>query len=355
MAYTTIDDPSAHFHTQLYTGNATDDTDITNSANAGDFQPDLVWIKNRTGGADWHDLTDSTRGVTKSLFSNNTNNEDTATDSLQAFLADGFTIGSNTQVNRDTNNYVAWQWKANGSSRTTFTESGANPAGGYQVNTTAGFSIIDYTGTGTNGGTVAHGLGATPTIAIIKNRDDDGTNFIVAYTISDGSSDRMYLQDTNVKYDLSGTEFRVDFNSTNVTLGTWGDVNDDGKKFIGYVFTPIQGYSKFGGYTGNANADGTFVYTGFKPAYVMVKGASNVSSWNIHDNKRQTYNDGTIPYFYANGADAEITANANMDFVSNGFKLRTHDNDWNGANTYIYMAFAESPFVTSGGVPCTAR
>ena len=202
--------------------------------------------------------------------------------------------------------------------------------------------------------TEAHGLGGVPDVLLFKKRSTTD-NWYMYHSANSAAPETDYMT-------FDTTAATTDFNIWNDTAPTStvfsisnAGVPADTTTMVCYAWREIQGYSKFGGYTGNANADGTFVYTGFKPAYVMVKGASNVSSWNIHDNKRQTYNDGTIPYFYANGADAEITANANMDFVSNGFKLRTHGNDWNGSNTYIYMAFAESPFVTSGGVPCTAR
>ena len=251
-------------------------------------------------------------------------------------------------------------WTANGGSRTTFTESGANPGGGYQANTTAGFSIVDYTGTGTNGGTVAHGLGATPTIAIIKDRDTNGTNWIVVYTIQDGSSDRLYLQGTNTKFDLSGTEFRADVDSSNITLGTWGDINADGKKFIAYVFAPIQGYSKFGSYTGNGDAtNGPFIYTGFKPSWIMQKRTDSADSWFMWDVKRALDSQGYVnrndKYLQANSNGVQSTG-AGFDFLSNGFRpVGTNAGYINASGgTYIYMAFAEHPFVGSDGVPTTA-
>ena len=360
MAYTTIDDPSAYFQTVLWSGSGSGQA-ITNGGNS-DLQPDWAWIKKRAGGsARSHQLYDSTRGVTKLLHSDATDAEQTQSQGLTAFGSDGFTVGTDDGVDGTGGTYVAWQWKANGGSRTTFTESGANPGGGYQANTTAGFSIVDYTGTGTNGGTVAHGLGATPTIAIIKDRDTAGTNWIVAYTIQDGSSDRLYLQGTNAKFDLpvGSTEFRVDFSSSNITLGTWNNINADGKKFIAYVYTPIQGYSKFGSYTGNGDAtNGPFIYTGFKPAFVIIKVTSTTENWVIRDNKRDPFNN-VYHQLLANASSAEDTSNDGRfsnDFLSNGFKIRANHATTNSSGaSYIYMAFAEHPFVSSEGVPTTAR
>ena len=361
MAYTTIDDPSVYFQTALWSGDDATTQNITNDGNS-DLQPDWVWVKNRTD-ARWHRLVDSSRGASKNLYSNETDAEGTEA-SVTAFNSDGFSLGTDTGSdgwNENGDAHVAWQWKANGGSRTTFNASGNQLAGGYQANTTAGFSIVDYTGNATNGATFPHGLGATPVIAIIKDRtnagDGGGTNWIVAYTIQDGSSDRLYLNGTNAKFDLpvGSTEFRVDFDSSNVTLGTWNNVNASGTH-IAYVFTPIQGYSKFGSYTGNANADGAFVYTGFKPAWIMIKKTNNTSQWVLHDTTRQEFNMQT-KFLQANQSAAESTSSAaDLDILSNGFKLRSSDDAQNGnGDTYIYMAFAESPFVSPEGVATTAR
>ena len=354
MAYTTIDDPSAYFHTQLFTGNGSTQS-ITNDANAGDFKPDWLWIKSR-GSAHGHAVFDSNRGGNARLAPEGTQEERTNEGNV-TFQTDGFNVtSSHPTTNNNSTNMVAWQWKANGGSRTTFSSSGNQLAGGYQANTTAGFSIVDYTGNATNGATFPHGLGATPTIAIIKDRtnagDGGGTNWIVAYTIQDGTSDRLYLNGTNAKYDLSGTEFRADFGSNNVTLGTWNNVNASGTH-IAYVFTPIQGYSKFDSYTGNGNVDGPFVYTGFSPAWVVVKRTDSGNNWHMHDSKRVPYNSNNKT-LYPNLDNVEQTED--FDMLSNGFKLRESGGGYNASGgTYIYMAFAEHPFVSSEGVPTTAR
>ena len=354
MAYTTIDDPSAHFHTHLYTGNSSNRSE-TNDANAGDFQPDWVWIKARSETKAGR-IFDSNRGATKLMYPSATNSEATTATSLTSFDSDGFSLGTSDGINKNTITYVGWQWKANGGSRTTFTESGNNPAGGYQANATAGFSIIDYTGTGATG-TVAHGLGITPKVAIIKDRGNS-THWIYATTTVDGSNDALYLETTGAKFD-SNSDIDITFTSSNVQLANnWVDVNGDARNYIAYVFAPIQGYSKFGSYTGNGNADGPFVYTGFKPAWVMVKRSNSTGYWVMFDNTRQTENENNS-WLLANDTSDEGTNSTGMDFVSNGFKLRNsstggvHNNI--SGSTYIYMAFAEHPFVSSKGVPVTAR
>jgi hypothetical protein len=259
MAYTTITDPSAYFHTQLYTGNATDGVNITNDANAGNFKPDWIWIKNRTGGADWHDLTDSTRGVTKSLFSNTTSAESTQTGAVQAFLTDGFTIGDNTQVNRNANNYAAWQWKANGATTTSNTDGSITST--VQANTTAGFSIVTYTGTGSTA-TVGHGLGAVPKMIIVKRRSGNADWRV--YHESLNNTHVIYLNTTQASETGSDVWNNTSPTSSVFTVNTNGGVNASSATYVAYCFAEKQGYSKFGGYTGNGNSNGPFVYTGFK-------------------------------------------------------------------------------------------
>jgi len=356
MAYTTIDDPSAHFHIQLYTGNGSSGHAITNDANAGDFQPDWVWIKNR--GAGGHNMIfDSTRGATKAIYTNLTNAEGTVSGHLTAFDSDGFTLGDNSGVgssNGNTETYVAWQWKANGGTRTTFTESGSNMGGGYQVNTTAGFSIVDYVGTG-SAGYFSHGLGAAPECIIIKNRSYAGGWRVWSHKLS-GVTYRLYLHGNNAE--SSGWDSWT-IGSSTVTLGTDGSVNRDGDNHIAYCFRSIQGYSKFGSYTGNNNASGPFVYLGFKPAFLMFKRTSGTEDWGIVNIKSSPRAAGTE----TNDMAYELEANENgaeanqIDFwfLSNGFKIDGSGNFANGdGETYIYAAFAEQPFVSSGGVPCTA-
>jgi len=359
--YTAIDDPSAHFHVQLWTGNGTSQT-ITNDANAGDFSPDWVWIKNRTssGGAGPQIIWNTTRTADREFHMQSTEAEHTTTNGITAFNADGFDLGNGGTVNENNSNFVSWQWIANGNTKTTYSASGNQLAGNFQANTTAGFSIITYSGNATNGATVQHGLGAAPEMVWLKDRnntgDAGGTNWLAIYTIADGSSDRLYVNDNNAKYDLSGTELRCDFDSSNLTLGTWNNLNASGPH-VGFCFRSIQGYSKFGSYTGNGAPDGTFVYLGFKPAFLLVKQTDGADNWQLVDHKRDI--DNIVENFLMPDSNAAETTHANnikVDFLSNGFKCRATNSVFNGnGNDYIYMAFAESPFVTSTGIPATAR
>ena len=352
MAYATINDPSAQFQAQLYTGNATTSTNITNTGNAN-LQPDFVWIKNRTGGADWHDLTDTNRGATKSLFSNTNSAEGTAAQSLQAFLTDGFTIGSDAQVNRNANNYVAWQWKANGG--TTASNSNGSITSTVQANTTAGFSIVTYTGNNTSGATVGHGLGVAPDTIILKARGIADQNWFVNTPVGGGVG-YMMLNQTNAD---SGSNSSV-WNSTTptatvFTLGNSGGVNDS-TTYVAYCFKSIKGYSKMGNYSGNGNSNGPFVYTGFSPAWVMIKNTAGSTNWNMYDNKRSTFNKAD-DILMANASDAESAVSGkSIDFLSNGFKLRGSDNETNNyGNVHFYMAFAQNPLVATNDVIALAR
>ena len=352
MAYTTIDDGSEYFTTTLYTGNESTNA-ITNSANAGDFQPDWVWLKSRNS-ATHHRLYDSSRGALKNLISSATNAEATTANSLTSFDSNGFTLGSDDNSNQNTKTFVAWQWKANGGTTSSFTESGSNPGGNYQANTTAGFSIVTYTGTGSNG-TVQHGLSSAPELVIVKQRDDaahdwqTGSDFLTSWAY------RLKLND-----DVSQASVATSFNSTAptssvFTVGSNDDVNEDAHGYVGYCFHSVQGYSKIGSYTGNGNSNGPFVYTGFKPAWLMWKRTDSGTDWRMFDNKRD--DDNVVKgRLFPNTSGSENTSQDTLDFLSNGFKLRSTNSGGNASGgTYIYMAFAEHPFVSSKGVPVTAR
>ena len=354
MAYTTIDDPSAHRQTLLYTGNGSARS-LTNTGNS-DLQPDWVWIKKRAGGtARAHQLYDSSRGVTKLLHSNSDGAESTQSAGLTAFGSDGFTVGDDDGIGANTATYVAWQWKANGGTTTSFNESGNNPGGTIQTNTTAGFSIITTTGTGATG-TIAHGLGAVPHWWISKQRSN-AENWAV-YHVSNTSAPEteiLTLNTTDATADNANAYNDTAPTSTNLTVHTKNEVNTDGRTYVHYVFAPIQGYSKFGSYTGNGNADGPFVYTGFKPAWLIIKRTSSSGDWLLWDNKRDTSNV-TDAVLKPNSNAAENTGYWYIDFLSNGFKIRATDAEINqSGGTLIYMAFAEHPFVSSKGVPVTAR
>ena len=355
MAYTTIDDPSAHFQTLLYTGDGTSSQAQTNTGNS-DLQPDWVWIKKRAGGtARAHQLYDSSRGVTKLLHSNSDGAESTQSAGLTAFGSDGFTVGDDDGIGANTATYVAWQWKANGGTTTSFNESGNNPGGTIQTNTTAGFSIITTTGTGATG-TIAHGLGAVPHWWLSKQRSN-AENWAV-YHVSNTSAPEteiLTLNTTDATADNANAYNDTAPTSTNLTVHTKNEVNTDGRTYVHYVFAPIQGYSKFGSYTGNGNADGPFVYTGFKPAWLIIKRTSSSGDWLLWDNKRDTSNV-TDAVLKPNSNAAENTGYWYIDFLSNGFKIRATDAEINqSGGTLIYMAFAEHPFVSSKGVPVTAR
>ena len=363
MAYTTIDDPSVYFQTALYAGDGSSSNAITNGGNS-DLQPDWIWIKDRSA-TNGHGVQDTSRGIAKVLFTNGTDSEDQYTNTMVSSVqSDGFTVPNNSNSNTNTNNYVAWQWKANGGTTTT-NDASATSVGTidsvYQANTTAGFSIVTYDGNGSSGASFAHGLGVVPDFIIIKNRSEakDWAVYHGANT-SAPQTDALFLNLTDATIDNTGYWNDTAPTSSIITVGDNTKVNSSGEQHVAYCFAEKQGYSKFGSYTGNGNADGPFVYTGFKPAWVMIKRTSGTENWVLWDNKRDPFNN-----FYhvllPNASSAEDTTNAGSggryvgDFLSNGFKLRnTHDTS-NSSSNYIYMAFAESPFVSSKGAPTTAR
>ena len=353
MAYTTIDDPTEYFHTQIYAGDGNDDRSITNDANAGNFSPDWLWLKNRSG-TNSHALVDTTRGATKVLRSNANNAEETEANGIQAFETDGFQIGSGGLVNTNGNNYVTWQWKANGG--TTSSNSDGSVTSTVQANTDAGFSILTYTGTG-SGNTIGHGLGTTPAWIIAKVRSTTN-NWGVWHQDLGGANKYLKLNTTDSTITATDVWNNTLPTSTVFSTGAAGTTNDSGATYVAYCFAEKKGYSKFGKFRGNANADGPFIYTGFKPAWLMIKniGASGTGyHWYIWDNKRDTFNitDNTI---HADQSNAENTFDQDIDLLSNGFKLRGSGVGMNpSSHDAIYFAFAEHPFVSSKGVPVTAR
>ena len=348
MAYTTIDDPSKYFQTVLYTGNATNSTAITNTGNS-DLQPDWLWIKNRSssGGVGPHFIVDSSRGANKDFHMNNDEAEHTTTNAVKSFNSDGFTIDDGGTVNNNTDNYVAFQWKANGG--TTASNTDGNLTTTVQVNQTAGFSIILWTSTGTSD-TIGHGLGATPQIIIEKSRENSGDWM----TFNSMGGNRLLFLNTNAGETTSFSGV----SSVGASVFTDGNGGTDTR--VAWCFTPIQGYSKFGTYTGNGNADGPFIYLGFKPKYFLLKNATVSSGtsgqhWQIADTVRHPLNpvDANV---MAEDSAAEGHTWSIKDFLSNGVKIRGNNYAMNtSGDTYIYMAFAEHPFVSSKGVPCTAR
>ena len=352
MAYTTIDDPSKYFQIALYTGNA-GTNNIVNDGNS-DLQPDWVWIKNRSTGGKDHGLFDSTRGTTKQLNSNNNNAENTVSTSLTAFNSDGFTLGADGGPNANSDSHVAWQWKANGG--TTSTNSSGSSNSTVQANTTAGFSIVKRTGTGSAGATYGHGLGAVPDVII--NKGLNSNEWYSYFKAIGGGTHWIDLSGTGAKVDDANMWNDTDATSTLFTVGNSGGSNGSSVEYIAYCFTSIQGYSKFGSYTGNANDDGPFLYTGFKPKFAIFKASSAAGEgWAIRDSARDPFNQMSGKLSANVNAQEGTTADDNdCDFLSNGIKLRSNDNQMNKTGTtFIYIAFAEHPFVSSEGVPVTAR
>ena len=331
MAYTTIDDPSAYFQTTLYSGTGSSQA-VTNTGNS-DLQPDWVWLKVRSNGTYGHVVFDSVRGVNKALFPNANNvEEDQSSDvSLSSFNSDGFTVGGYfNNVNQSGQTFVSWQWKETAD---------------------AGFDIVSYTGSG-SAKTVAHNLGVKPDVIICKSRS--GAEEWRPYFSALGATYGMRLNGTNAKDDDAGYWNDVEPTSSVFTVGTNAGTNGSSVTFIAYCFSAKQGYSKFGSYKGNDNANGTFVYLGFSPAWIMIKRTDSVNDWIILDNKRNPINPSN-ERILANTNAAASTANTMVDFLSNGFKPRSTYGGINSVNNFIYMAFAENPFVTSTGVPATAR
>lgn len=327
-----------------YTGNAAARS-LSNAVNSVSFQPDLVWIKSRTPGATNHALFDSTRGTTKYLSSNTTTGETTLAQSLTAFGADGFSLGTDTTlVNANANSYVAWQWKAGGAA---VSNTQGTITSQVSANTTAGLSVVTYTGTGANA-TVGHGLGVAPKMVIVKNRSTSITAWIIAFdTAGFNWSSDYYQFDTGAKRtDGASAIWRQAPTSAVFSIGANGSINASSASLIAYCFAEIAGFSKFGSYTGNGLADGPFVFCGFRPRFVMVKAAvGGTGSWTMLDTSRDVFNLMDNPLF-ADLPDTETlnAANYNLDGLSNGFKLRTNGTGVNASGvTFIFAAFAETP------------
>jgi len=341
MAYTTIDKSSLHFNTKLYTG-----TGAENAVTGINFQPDWTWIKSRNATYD-HTLYDAVRGATKQLYSNHTNGQYTEAQGLKSFDSDGFTNGTDAKGNNNGTTFVSWNWKANGSGSA---NSDGDITSTVSVNTTSGFSIVKYTGDGTTGQTVGHGLGSVPKLII--NKQLTTQNWFV-YHHSIGNTKVLKLNTTGAETTSSAWNNTTPTSSV-FTIGTSASTNVSGENFINYCFAEKQGFSKFGSYKGNGNDDGAFIYTGFKPAFILVKNAAITDNWSIFDNKRLGYN----AFNYVLYADITNVGSNGLpiDILSNGFKWRTSAAMVNGSgNNCIFMAFAEAPLVGSNNVPATAR
>jgi hypothetical protein len=349
MAYTDIDDPSEHFNTVHYTGDGSANQSMTGAG----FKPDFLWIKRRSA-SERHVLTNAQYDVSDGAYkwqdSSATNAQFSGGTGVASFDADGFTIkSSDTTWNASGSTYVFWSWKMNGGTTSTNTDGDINST--VQANQTAGQSIISYTATNTTSRNIGHGLGVTPAMIIIRNKTRVENWRVWHQSIGQGGA----TLDGTAAYNANTTNLINTVNSTIFNVGTDFSVNGN-YPYIAYCFAEKQGYSKFGSYFGNGVAEGPFVYTGFKPAFLLVKKSSDTGNWLLYDNKGEPGNlIGDL--FYANLSNAESGQTTNgYDFLSNGFKVRNVYGDGNvNGQTFIYMAFAENPFVTSTGVPTTAR
>ena len=331
---TTINDPEAYFQTKLYTGNGTTQS-ITLDGDT-DMQPDLVWAKQREDD-EHHALSDSVRGATKQIYSSSNVAEQTQANALTSFDSDGFSVDDSIYWSDDTEPYVAWCWKESA---------------------TAGFDIVSYTGNGTDDTDISHNLSAVPKMIIVKNRDaDDDWQVYHAGMASDAETDYIVLNEAATAVDAADRWSDEAPTSSVFTLGDADEVNTDTEAYIAYAFAPKQGFSAMGSWVGNGSTDGPFIYTGFRPAFILYKRITDgTEGWILQDNKTSPFN---VMHVWMSPHSDQVeaeSANANLDFLSNGFKLRHDDTRGNTSGiTYIYAAFAEAPFVNSNGVPCNAR
>ena len=335
MAYTTINKSSEYFNTVLWTTDGTGNKALTTG-----HSTDMVWIKFRDYAYD-HRIYDDVRGVTKKIITNKTDAESTQTD-LVSFDANGFTVGNNLNTSGE-GGLVGWSWKANGAG---VSNTDGSTTSTVSANQTSGFSVVKWVGVDT---TVGHGLNAVPEMIIVKNLDDASHWFVYHKSIGNGKF--ITLNEADGEQTNSGAWNATSPTSSVFTVGS--ALNN--ANYIAYVFAPKKGFSKFGSYTGNGSTDGTFIYTGFKPAFVITKRTDAAGyNWSIWDNKRDSFNLvdlGLSP----NTTQAEYSEDFG-DFLSNGFKIRgTNTNKNEAGGTYIYMAFAEEPLVGTNNIPATAR
>ena len=349
MAYTTINKSTLHMNTKIYSGTTNSSDALTGIG----FQPDLVWLKSRSN-AGWHWLTDAVRGVTKTIYSNEPTVEQTNADGVTAFGADGFTIGNNSDINGSGKTFVAWNWKANGTGSAN-TDGTINST--VSINSTSKMSIVKWTGTGSNA-TVGHGIGIIPEMIIVKRLDTSSDWAVYHMAQNSGSSPEDYRMRLNEAQRNYATDYWQDTKPTSSIFYLNGDadVNASGGTYIAYCFTSVTGYCSVGKYTGNGNANGTFVYTGFKPTWFLQKAmdGSDGDNWTIYDSVRNTSNvTGQLLFPNSNSVESD---NGNLiDIVSNGIKIRNTSNGANGSGrNYGYIAFGQS-LVGSNNVPCTAR
>tara|TARA_R100001443_G_scaffold1770_7_gene6235 strand:+ start:13120 stop:14154 length:1035 start_codon:yes stop_codon:yes gene_type:complete len=344
MAYTTINKSKLYMNSVVYSGNAG-----TQGITGVGFQPDFTWIKNRAGSAENHAWTDVVRGVTKTLASNSNGSESTVADGLTAFGADGFTLGASDQFNGSSGRtYVGWNWKAGG---TGSSNSDGTITSTVSVNTTAGFSVGTYTANATAGATVGHGLGVAPAMLIVKTRNN--SNNWAVYHQNMGATKAMYLDQTSAET-TDGWMNNVAPSASVFTLSGGNYGNASGYTPVFYAFAEKPGYSKFSAYKGNGNANGAFVYTGFRPSFILIKNKTDSGeAWEMFDDKRIGYNEKNYR-IYANANDIQDT-NIRLDMLSNGFKIRTTGSHVNeNGDTMIYAAFGQS-LVGTNNIAANAR
>jgi hypothetical protein len=344
MPYSVVDKGSKYFTAKTYTG-----TGANLTISGLEFAPDFVWFKGRSALSD-HGLFDKVRGVQLYLRSNLTNAEGTSATSLTAFNSDGYNLGSSDLVNGSGYTTVSWNWLAGG---TGVSNTAGTISSTVSANTTSGFSIVSYTGNGTAGATIGHGLGAVPKMMIVKPRSAADHWAVYHASLPSGASNIIYLNLTNAYGTSAGFWNNTTPTSSVFSVGS-GDTNVSSRTYIAYCFADVKGFSKFGSYTGNGSADGTFVYTGFKPKFFLAKRTDTTNSWTITNSNNITYNQ-IDNFLLADSSQAESSATS-VDYLSNGVKIRS-TGAWGNASggTYIYMAFADSPIVSSKGIPTTAR
>ena len=328
--YTTVDDSEAYYQNALYTGNG--GTQSITFAGTTDMQPDLVWNKSRSN-TEEHNMWDPVRGATVGLVIQSSS-ESTWSTGVTSFNSDGWTMGLLDSCNSNTVTFVAWCWKESA---------------------TSGFDIVGYTGNG-SARTISHSLSAVPHVILLKNRDtSDAWRVYHHRNTSAPATDYLDLDNTSATTDAADVWNDTAPTSSVFSVGDASNVNENTEDYIAYLFSEKQGFSKFGSYVGNGNADGPFVYTGFKPAFVMMKESTSASAWTMVDGGREPFNEAGAKTSFCNLNTAEATGSG-VDFLSNGFKLRSTDTNSNAdGETSIYIAFAEAPFVNSNGVPCNAR
>jgi len=347
-AYTTIDDAGSFFNINTWSG-----TGSSRAFTGIGFQPDFVWVK-KSNNAAHHCLEDAVRGAEEMIQSSSLDAEVTRAGGLTSFDSDGWamSVGDDGDFNGTGSDFVGWNWKAG--TTTGIAGSPSITPTSYSFNATSGFSIIKYVGIDTAGATIPHGLGVAPNMVIIK--DLDNANDWAVYTSALGATKYLLLNTAAAAGTATSLWNDTEPTSTLVSLGTTSKVNYDPRNYVAYCFTNIQGYSRFGSYTGNGNADGPFVYTGFRPAFVMLKCSTRAGTddWPMFDDRRLGYNVDNNA-LVADDTDAERTQD-DIDILSNGFKCRNSVTDVNAnGDTMVYMAFAESPFCNSSGVPANAR